>query len=99
MKLWLDDVCDPKSVAGWEDAVWVTAPDEAIEWLETGRVTAISLGDRPFDGGTAITTWIESQVVDDDLFMPPNIMNCHGVAIDFVREFRAIRRAMEARQW
>ena len=41
MKLWLDDIRDPKNAEGWEDAIWVKTPAEAIEYLETGRVVGL----------------------------------------------------------
>lgn len=42
MKLWLDDIRDPwrYGCVGWE---WARDADEAIDCLETGRVTEISL--------------------------------------------------------
>lgn len=43
MKVWLDDERDPKKFKGWEDAIWVTTPEEAIELLMTDEVVALSL--------------------------------------------------------
>lgn len=86
MKLWLDDIRNPKHHEDWEDAVWVNTPEEAIEYLETGKVTHLSLDNdlglfeddegRPRDG-YAVAKWLERRVYEDDSFVPPNVLNAH----------------------
>lgn len=110
MKLWLDDERDPKNFKGWEDAHWVTTPEEAIEILETGRVEALSLDNDlglPADesglprDGYKVACWIEEQIMTDDTFMPPDILNAHTAnsvnSPKMEAAFRQIRRKMIAR--
>ena len=110
MKLWLDDERDPKGFKGWEDAIWVTTPQEAIEYLEIGAVTAISLDNdlglpdddegRPQDG-YSVACWIEERTVMDDLFMAPETLNAHTAnsvnSPKMEAAFRKIRRTMQSR--
>ena len=90
MKLWLDDVRNPRLFwdAHYDDSVvWVTTPEEAIQYLDTGMVTHLSLDNDlglcedgitglPRDG-YAVAKWLEQRVVEDDLFMPPTVMEAH----------------------
>ena len=109
MKLWLDDERDPKGYKGWEDAVWVTTPEEAVEYLETGLVTHLSLdndlglpddGDGPRDG-YRVATWVEEQTATDPDFMPPGVLNAHTAnsvnGPKMEAAFRAIRRMVNGR--
>jgi hypothetical protein len=71
MKIFLDDYrTAPK---GWIQVYW---PSEAIELLETGNVTEISLdhdlGDDQRGTGYDVLRWIEQQVVLYN-FKPPGI--------------------------
>lgn len=110
MKLWLDDERDPKGYKGWEDATWVTTPEEAIVLLDTNLVTSISLDNdlglpEDQDGrqrdGYSVAEWIENRVETDDLFMPPVVLNAHTAnpvsAKRMEAAFRAIRTAMAMR--
>lgn len=85
MKLWLDDVRDPRKYAGWEGAVWVTTPEETIEYLETNLVTHLSLDNDlglhddalgPRDG-YRVAKWLEERVATDPDFIPPDVLNAH----------------------
>lgn len=110
MKLWLDDVRNPEFYEDWEDAVWVTTPEEAIEYLDTGRITHLSLDNdlglpddengHPRDG-YAVAQWLEERAYDDDSFMPPDILNAHtanSVARQKIEAaFRSIRTAVRGR--
>lgn len=110
MKLWLDDVRNPKHYDDWEDAVWVTTPEEAIDYLDTGRVTHLSLDndlgldygvDGPPRDGYSVAKWLEQRVADDDLFMPPDVLEAH-TANSVARQkmlaaFRSIRLLVKQR--
>lgn len=86
MKVWLDDVRNPKAFKGWEDSIWVTTPEEAIEYLKTGAVLALSLDNdlglsddengQPRDG-YSVAKWIEQEVIENDTFVPPDTLNAH----------------------
>ena len=86
MKLWLDDVRNPKAFSGWEDAVWVTTPEDAIEYLETGRITHLSLDNdlglpndedgQPRDG-YSVAKWLEARMAEDPDFIAPDVLNAH----------------------
>lgn len=85
MKLWLDDVRNPQAYKGWENAVWVKTPEEAIEYLETGRITHLSLDNDlglPDDehgprDGYRIAKWLEARMAEDPDFVPPDVLNAH----------------------
>lgn len=110
MKLWLDDVRNPKHYDGWEDAIWVMTPEDAIEYLETGRVTHLSLDNdlgldyvgegQPRDG-YSVAVWLEQQVAEDDLFMPPDVLEAHTANSEarqkMLTAFRAIRLLVKRR--
>lgn len=76
LKVWLDDV--RPTPPGWVHARW---PEDAIRYLKTGRVVAISLdhdlGDDTHGTGYDVVTWIEEQVFLHG-FTPPEIMNVHS---------------------
>lgn len=110
MKLWLDDIRNPKAYDGWQDAVWVLTPEQAIEYLETGLVTALSLdndlGLEPDENGLprdgySVAHWLERRVYEDDDFMPPTVLNAHtanSVArVKMDAAFRFIRRTLAGR--
>jgi hypothetical protein len=71
MKVFLDD--ERPTPAGWVRVYW---PDEAIEWLKTGQVVALSLdhdlGDDERGTGDDVVLWIEEQVALHG-FRPPAI--------------------------
>ena len=110
MKLWLDDERDPKNFKGWEDAIWVTTPEEAIELLKTDGVEALSLDNdlglpddedgTPRDG-YMVACWLEEQVHTDDEFLAPDVLNAHTANSvnnpKMEAAFRAIRRKMASR--
>jgi len=88
MKLWLDDCRNPRLF--WDqyydpEVIWVKTPEEAIQYLETGKVTHLSLdndlalpdhGGVPRDG-YAVALWLEKKVAEDDTFMPPDVLEAH----------------------
>lgn len=110
IKVWVDDIRDPKKFKGWEDAVWVTTPEAAIELLEAGLVEALSLdndlglpddeGGQPRDG-YSVACWLEARVADDEDFMAPDVLNAHtanSVAKPKIdAAFKKIRRLMQQR--
>jgi len=107
-KVWLDDERDPKGHKGWEDAVWVTTPEEAIELLDAGVVEALSvdtdLGLPDDDQGTPrdgyrVACWLEDRVANDDDFLAPDILNVHAAFSRSKIEgaFKNIRRMMNSR--
>lgn len=71
MKVFLDDERTPPK--GWILVRW---PEEAIDLLKTGKVTAISLdhdlGDDDHGTGYDVILWIEEQVIVNN-FKPPKI--------------------------
>ena len=71
MKIYLDDERDTPD--GWERVYW---PDEAIELLESGNVSEISLdhdlGDDERGTGYDVVLWIEEAVATRE-FVPPDI--------------------------
>jgi hypothetical protein len=77
MKVFLDDLRKPPK--GWELVRW---PDEAIELLETGEVTEISLdhdlGDDDRGTGYDVVLWMEEAVFSG--FKPP-IIHIHTANI------------------
>jgi len=85
MRAFLDDWRTAPS--GWRRVEW---PDEAIELLETGDVTEISLdhdlGDDDKGTGYDVILWIEETVATSD-FVPP-VMHVHSGNV-------AARRRME----
>lgn len=110
IKVWLDDVRNPKSFKGWEDAIWVTTPEEAIELMEAGVVESLSLDNdlalpndengRPRDG-YAVACWLEDRVATDEDFLAPDVLNAH-TANPTARPkmdaaFKNIRRMMNQR--
>jgi len=72
MKIFLDD--ERKTPKGWIRVYW---PNEAIEFLKTGKVTEISLdhdlGDDEKGTGYDVILWIEEEVVYNG-FNPPKII-------------------------
>jgi len=72
MRVFLDD--ERPTPEGWVHARW---PEDAIEFLETGEVTEISLdhdlGDDEHGTGYDVLLWIEEQVATQG-FVPPA---CH----------------------
>lgn len=71
MKVYLDD--ERKTPDGWKRVYW---PDEAIELLQTGKVSEISLdhdlGDDDKGTGYDVVLWIEEAVFTKG-FKPPII--------------------------
>ena len=71
MKVYLDD--ERPTPPGWVRTYW---PDEAIELLQTGKVTDISLdhdlGDDQRGTGYDVVLWIEEAVITRG-FVPPRI--------------------------
>lgn len=64
MKVWLDDIRDPKKFSFVERWTWVKTAQEAIALLEKKKVTLISLdhdlGDEALVGsGYQVAKWIE----------------------------------------
>ena len=72
MRVYLDDTRDPPD--GWVLVRW---PDQAIEFLNTGKVTEISLdhdlGDDARGTGYDVILWIEEAVYTAN-FVPPVII-------------------------
>lgn len=110
IKVWLDDERDPKKFKGWEDAIWITTPEEALELLEAGMVEALSLDNdlglpddvdgNPRDG-YSVACWLEARVADDEDFMAPDVLNAHTANPVESRRiemaFRNIRKIMKGR--
>ena len=71
MKVYLDD--ERETPDGWTRVYW---PDEAIELLQSGNVTEISLdhdlGDDERGTGYDVVLWIEEAVITRG-FVPPKI--------------------------
>jgi len=71
MKVYLDD--ERETPPGWVRVYW---PDEAIELLETGKVSELSLdhdlGDDQKGTGYDVVLWIEEAVITHG-FQPPVI--------------------------
>ena len=71
MKVYLDD--ERETPEGWVRAYW---PEEAIEFLKTGKVAEISLdhdlGDDEHGTGYDVVLWIEEAVITEG-FKPPKI--------------------------
>lgn len=106
LKVWLDDERDPKNFKGWEDAVWVTTPEDAIYLLENREVTSLSLdndlGLDPDENGTPrdgyiVATWIEERTITDPDYDPPATLNAHTANPPAMKKmdaaFRSIRQA------
>ena len=76
MRIYLDD--ERKEPSGWTRCYW---PQEVIELLETGSVTALSLdhdlGDDEQGTGYDVLRWIEEQVVTEG-FTPPEEIVIHS---------------------
>lgn len=72
MKVYLDD--ERPTPEGWVRAWW---PEEAVQLLQTGRVTDISLdhdlGDDAHGTGYDVIVWLEEAVALRG-FVPPNII-------------------------
>src|SRR5688500_12240166 len=70
MRLWVDD--ERPAPKGW---LAVTTSDAALDILEKGDVTEVSLdhdlGDD--DNGYRVITWIEEKVFTDSSYRPPSI--------------------------
>ncbi len=100
MKVWLDDRRPPYPDPG--EWVWVRTPAEAIELLETGEVSELSLdhdlglmdGERELTGYDVVT-WIERAVATEG-FVPPPTIRVHSAnasaAPKMERGIDAIRR-------
>lgn len=81
MRVWLDDRRNPPS-ADW---VWVKTPEEAIDLLQSGEVSEISLDhdlalwspDGRERTGHDVALWIEEQVVVNG-FDPPALIHAHS---------------------
>lgn len=71
LKVYLDD--ERETPEGWVRVFW---PEEAIELLETGKVSEISLdhdlGDDEHGTGYDVVLWIEEAVFTRD-FVPPKM--------------------------
>lgn len=103
MKVWLDDRRPPYPHP--DDWVWVRTPAEAIELLETGEVSELSLdhdlglmeGDRELTGYDVVT-WMERAVAREG-FEPPRTIRVHSAnpsaAARMERGIEAIRRLAE----
>lgn len=76
MKVYLDD--ERIAPVGWVQVRW---PDEAIEFLQTGTVTHLSLdhdlGDDRRGTGYDVLLWLEEEVVLNR-FKPPQIIEVHS---------------------
>ena len=94
MKVFLDD--ERSTPAGWTRVYW---PSEAIELLESGQVTEISLdhdlGDDERGTGYDVVLWIEEQVALRG-FVPPMIM-VHSANVSARAKMEAGIRAIMAR--
>lgn len=71
MKVYLDDMREAPE--GWIAVRW---PEDAIQLLETGKVTELSLdhdlGDDERGTGYDVILWIEEKVITEG-FLPPSI--------------------------
>ncbi len=71
VKVFLDD--ERQAPAGWVQVRW---PEEAIAWLKTGRVSALSLdhdlGDDTHGTGYTVLLWLEEQVALHGM-RPPDV--------------------------
>jgi len=76
MKVYLDD--ERAAPEGWVRVLW---PDEAIELLQTGAVTQLSLdhdlGDDQRGTGYDVLLWIEQEVALHKL-VPPAVIKVHS---------------------
>lgn len=105
MKVWLDDRRPPHPDP--DTWTWVTTPAEAIELLETGTVTMLSLdhdlgllgGERELTGYDVVL-WIE-QAVATQGFVPPEVIRVHSsnasAAPKMEKGIEAIRRLTGSR--
>jgi hypothetical protein len=103
VKVWLDDRRPP--YPNPDEWVWVRTPAEAIELLETGEVSELSLdhdlglidGDRELTGYDVVT-WMERAVATEG-FEPPRTIGVHSsnapAAARMERGIEAIRRLAE----
>jgi len=86
MKIYLDD--QRSAPQGWILVRW---PEEAIDYLKTGKVTHISLdhdlGDDKHGTGYDVILWIERMVAEED-FTPPEI-TVHSANISAVGKMEA----------
>ncbi len=115
LKVWLDDDRDPltdkAATAFWRDAVWVKTPEEAIDLLRGGEVTALSLDNDlalPRDAagqpreGYVVANWLEEHTYWHADFTPPEVLNAHtgncigGAKIN--RAFESIGRILDRRE-
>jgi hypothetical protein len=113
MKLWLDDIRNPRIF--WDfhydkGVIWVKTPEEAIAHLDTGRVTHLSLDNdlgldndpegKPRDG-YAVALWLEQRVAEDDTFRPPEVLEAHtansAARPRMLAAFRKIRMLVQQR--
>jgi hypothetical protein len=100
VRVWLDDRRPPHPKP--DEWVWVRTPAEAIEILETGEVSELSLdndlglidGEREATGYDVVT-WIERAVATEG-FVPPETIRVHSsnasAAPKMERGIEAIRR-------
>lgn len=76
MKIYLDD--ERAAPEGWIHARW---PEEVTEFLETGRVTHLSLdhdlGNDKRGTGYDVLLWIEEKVITEG-FTPPGYLAVHS---------------------
>lgn len=103
MRVWLDDRRAPYPDP--DEWVWVRTPAEAIELLETGEVSELSLdhdlglteGDRELTGYDVVA-WMERAVATEG-FEPPRTFRVHSsnapAAARMERGIEAIRRLAE----
>lgn len=93
MKVFLDD--ERPTPDGWRRAYW---PSEAIELLQTGQVTELSLdhdlGDDERGTGYDVVLWIEEQVALHG-FVPPKIV-VHSANVSARAKMEAGIRAIMA---
>ena len=64
MRLWLDDIRDPKHYSPHYEWVWVKTAPATIKFLETGEVTHVSLdhdlgNEVGVGNGYGVAVWIE----------------------------------------
>jgi hypothetical protein len=103
VRVWLDDRRPPfPDPDGW---IWVRTPAEAIELLETGEVSELSLdhdlglteGGRELTGYDVVT-WMEGAVATEG-FEPPRTIRVHSTnasaAPKMERGIESIRRLAE----
>jgi len=99
MKVYLDD--ERQTPPGWVRVYW---PQEAIELLETGEVTEISLdhdlGDDERGTGYDVVLWIEEAVAT--LSFTPPLIHVHSANTSARQKMtlgiESIRRLFEARE-